>query len=521
MKILKQIYSELIKDIYKVFILFFFVKKEKNTNKKKLIIINNQYHEDFSWVNYILGSLLKKKGYNVKFLVCGGNSYCERMTYTIEKPNCKICHFSNILKLKSFGHEYIISNQINKNTDIEDFDKFLDNKFDHLNFEGNDYSTSFKTSYLHYFKGKLKSFESHIGILKKLFYTSVKTLSSTKKIINTYKPFKIITINGKNIQTGILFRQAINNNIDCYTWDVFNQGFKSMISKNEIAHNQNISNELWNKFKLEELSLLEKKRIKEYMYLQSKSLNTPFRYYDENAIEEKKQIFDNLKLDPNKDTISIFPNTDWDSTNIGLDDAYKDPYNFIEKIVKFAHDNENYNVIIRCHPAEKKVSFHQRSSRPIDQFIREEYDHLIKKNLFLIEANSNISSYTLAKISKHRIVYTSTLGLEFSYMKLKTLVAGKAFYKFRGFTKDITPFEDLEKILKSDYQNDLSEKEFSLLEKFIYISKFRKLFNLDYFDNAKFKISSIKDFNKVFQNKTYCNIADYVLDKRDYLDLDK
>ena len=106
-------------------------------------------------------------------------------------------------------------------------------------------------------------------------------------------------------------------------------------------------------------------------------------------------------------------------------------------------------------------------------------------------------------------------------MKLKTLVAGKAFYKFRGFTKDITPFEDLEKILKSDYQNDLSEKEFSLLEKFIYISKFRKLFNLDYFDNAKFKISSIKDFNKIFQNKTYCNIADYVLDKRNYLDLDK
>ena len=64
-----------------------------------------------------------------------------------------------------------------------------------------------------------------------------------------------------------------------------------------------------------------------------------------------------------------------DSTNIGLNDSYEDPFDFIEKIVKFAHDNNNYNVVIRCHPAEK-VNFHQRSSRPLDQFIKEDTQSL-------------------------------------------------------------------------------------------------------------------------------------------------
>ncbi len=520
MKILKQIYSELIKDLHLIIKFFFFLPKIKNSNSKKLILINNQYHEDFSWLNYILGNILKKRGYNVKFLVCSGNQYCERMTYSIKKPNCQICKISNLIKIKSFGHEYIIPQEIKKQSELN-FEDFSKNKFKILKLDGIDYASNFNASFLHYFKGKLKDIKSNVKVIKKLYITTLKTALSISKIIEKLKPVKIVTINGKNIQTGILYKQAIQKNIDCYTWDIFNQGFKTMFSKNEIAHEQNISQSLWNKLKNSELYDKEKKIIESYMHLQSKSLNTPWKYYDENVIEKKDIVLKNLKLDLKNETISIFPNTDWDSTNIGLNDSYEDPFDFIEKIVKFAHDNNNYNVVIRCHPAEKKVNFHQRSSRPLDQFIKEEYAKFIKNNLFLVEANSNISSYTLANISNHRIVYTSTLGLEFSYMRLKTLVAGKAFYKYRGFTQDIISHDNFIEMIKNGYNKSLNNDEFSLLEKFIYISKFRKLFNLDYFNDAKITNITINELSKIDNNKIYNNIADYIMDKRNYLDLDK
>ena len=66
----------------------------------------------------------------------------------------------------------------------------------------------------------------------------------------------------------------------------------------------------------------------------------------------------------------------------------------------------------------------------------------------------------------------------------------------------------------------LSKKEHKLLERFIYVSKFRKLFSLPFFSKNKFPICQISN-NNFFFNKTINNISDYILDKRNYLDLDK
>ena len=43
--------------------------------------------------------------------------------------------------------------------------------------------------------------------------------------------------------------------------------------------------------------MIKKKIIESYMHLQSKSLNTPWKYYDENVIEKKDIVLKNLKLD--------------------------------------------------------------------------------------------------------------------------------------------------------------------------------------------------------------------------------
>ena len=59
---LKSVYHDLLKDFFKIIeIYFFYLKFRKNKNfSNKTILINNQYHEDFSWLNYMLGIVLKK-----------------------------------------------------------------------------------------------------------------------------------------------------------------------------------------------------------------------------------------------------------------------------------------------------------------------------------------------------------------------------------------------------------------------------------------------------------------------------
>ena len=519
MKILKQIYSDIFKDIFKLIVIFVTLKKFNNHKKKKLIMINNQYHEDFSWINYIVGNILKEKGFNVKFIVCDGNSYCERMIHTIRKPNCKICRLGNILKLKSFNHDYVKQDKIKNKKKILKKNVEIKKLFKKLIIDNINFSLDFKTSFMHYFKGLIKITDTNFNIVNKIYSTLFNTVFTVKKIIKNHKPIKIVTINGKNIQTGVLYNMSIKNNIDCYTWDVFQQGFKGIISKNSIAHEQHISQKIW---KLEKTKKIEKSKqeiIKNFMYAQSKSLNTPYKYYDENIIKKKKEIFDHLKIDCGKKIITIFPNTDWDSSTLGLDDAYDDQYHFIHEMIKFSKKNQDYTVIIRCHPGEQKVSYHAKSSKPLHQYIKENYNN-ISSNLKVIDSLSNISSYTLAQLSDHRIIYTSTLGLEFSYIGLKTLVVGNAYYKFKGFTCDVKTHNELLNYLKYSYKKKLSKTEHNLLKKFIFLSKFKRLFQLDYFKNHKFSPSLI-EITKLNENYLYNNIANFILDKRDNLDLSK
>lgn len=520
MKILKQIYSDILKDIFKLIIIFIFLKKFKNDKKNNLVLINNQYHEDFSWINYIVGNILKTKGFGVKFIVCGGNNYCERMTHTIQKPNCRICHAGNVLKLKAFNHDYILQDKIINKNNLFKTNISIKKFFKKLLINNVNYSLDFKTSYMHYFKGMIKINNTNFNVVNKIYSTLLSTVFSIKKIIKNQKPKKIITINGKNIQTGVLYNLGKKNSIDCYTWDVFQQGFNGILSKNLIAHEQHISKKTWEIEKIKKLKKSNQEIIKNYMYSQSKSLNTPYKYYDDNTIEEKNKIFKYLNLDGEKKIISIFPNTDWDSSSIGLDDAYDDQYHFIHEMIKFSKNNQDYNVIIRCHPGEQKVGYHLRSARPLHQYIKEEFKNDICSNLKVADALSNVSSYTLAKLSDHRIVYTSTLGLEFSYMGLKTIVAGNAYYKFKGFTCDIKTHNSLLSYFKNNYNKKLSKNEFILLEKFIFLSKYRRLFKLDYFTNHKFS-ASLNEIKKMNENQLYNNIVNFMLDKRNYLDLSK
>jgi hypothetical protein len=432
------------------------------------------------------------------------------------------------MRLKSFGHDYITYEKIDssyeakiKNLKEFDYSSILSEKQKGYILQGVNLSNLINVSFMHYFKGKIKLCEKSLKICKKIFLSAFQNVVTFSKVINNYKPHKIITINGKNIQTGALYELSKCKNIDSYTWDVFNQGFKCMFSKNEIAHNQNISKDLWLELSKKALSNEDKLKVNDYMRNQLLGLNTKFKFHDDSSKTDPGIIFNLLGFDSRKKIISIFPNQDWDSTALCVDDVYKNQFDFLENMILLSRDLSDYNFVLRPHPVDAVSNKHIRSTRPFNIYLNEKFQNKIPKNFLILKPDSKLNSYMLAKISSHRIVYASTLGLEFSFLRLKTIVAGDAFYKNRGFTIDLKNKNDLQKIIEENISNPLlDDKDFDLLEKFIFISKFRKLFDLPIFEKTKFPFSKISN-NIFLSNKCINNIADYVLDKRNYLDLDK
>ena len=73
---------------------------------------------------------------------------------------------------------------------------------------------------------------------------------------------------------------------------------------------------------------------------------------------------------------------------------------------------------------------HARRAKPA------EFRFYAELNDFL-PADSRLSSYTLGRMSRFALVYTSTLGLELACAGVPVVVAGDTHYRDLGFTLDV------------------------------------------------------------------------------------
>jgi len=309
--------------------------------------------------------------------------------------------------------------------------------------------------------------------------------------------------------------------IDCYTYDIINHGFKCILTKNDIALNQYVSKDIWDSIIKKKLSSDQRNKARNFIDLHIKGLNTQMKYQDEKSITSHEEINQILKLDRNKKIISIFPNKDFDSSVIGVEATYKNLYHFLEGMVKLSRELKDYNFVVRTHPEGSKTNMFTKSTRPLNIFIYENLKDIMGENFYVIKPDSKIDSFELAKISEHRIIFTSTMGLELPFMNMKTIVCGNAYFRNKGFSIDPINHEDLLKILKNNiYEKKLNQEEIEILEKVIYLTKFQRLFSPPFFEKFRFVLP--KKIKSSFEtNLTINNMAEFIQDKRNFLHLDK
>ena len=288
-----------------------------------------------------------------------------------------------------------------------------------------------------------------------------------------------------------------------------------------MSHDQEI-NDIWDDIKHTSLNNKQSNEVDIFYDLQSKSLSTPYRYYDDTVIEDTEEIKLKLLLRKKSKVITLFTNVEWDSTAMGQDLAYTDMFHWVKSMVELAIQNQDIDLIIRAHPGEIKVPKPLQTQSCVCDRVLNEF-HTLPANVKLIQPEDNVSSYALSSISNIVMVYTSTLGLEFSLMGIKPWVAATPYYSGKGFTIDIVSHEQLVKMIEDFKMNDkLNEKEVGFAKRLAYVIKFRRLFHYPVFnEKGEFQLFN---YNIVAPGNgkdsvVIQNVCDFIEDKRGYLDL--
>ena len=218
--------------------------------------------------------------------------------------------------------------------------------------------------------------------------------------------------------------------------------------------------------------------------------------YHPDPIEELKDIREQLHIDDrNQPMLVLFTGLTWDYALYGNgSSAFNDMVEWIIETIRFLQEKKVW-VVIRIHPAEAIIHEGVYGRELIGELIHKRFGTL-PSNVRIVEAQSQISSYSLIDVCDAVAVMASTIGLETAMMGKKPLIlAGYSILNNRGF--GIAPenrneyFRILEQV---GLLNSPSPEECEMARRFGYLYLFRSAWPISFFDSGSNGIYSIDRF---------------------------
>jgi hypothetical protein len=149
----------------------------------------------------------------------------------------------------------------------------------------------------------------------------------------------------------------------------------------------------------------------------------------------RREVVDQLGLDPERPIVSAFTNITWDSAVLDHDVAFDSMFDWLERTIRFFAGRDDGQLVIRTHPAEVRLPG-QETAQQVPDALAERMGG-IPEHVRIVDASSGLSSYTLGSMSRFAIVYTSTMGLELAATGVPVVVTGDTHFRGLGFTLDV------------------------------------------------------------------------------------
>jgi hypothetical protein len=177
-----------------------------------------------------------------------------------------------------------------------------------------------------------------------------------------------------------------------------------------------------------------------------------------------------LGLDPAKKNAFIFPHIVWDAPLSWGESLFDDYEQWFIEIVRAACANDKVNWVIKIHPANVGKSLKEGfKGEPAEVTALRNHIGKLPSHIFLIPAESDISTFSLFALMDYCLTVRGTIGIEAASFGIPVLTAGTGRYDHKGFTIDSDSRDQyLERIGHIQDTPRLSLAERELAERYAY-----------------------------------------------------
>jgi len=318
-------------------------------------------------------------------------------------------------------------------------------------------------------------------ILRSYFHASLLTMYATEALINKYNYECIVFFHGIYVPHGIIGEVARKNNVRVVNWNTAYRQKRFIFTHNDTYHQtlqyepvENWENIEWNdELEGQIMSYLESRE----------SGSRDWQQFNENANPSLDEAIKEIGIDFSKPTIGLLPNVVWDAQLHYKSNSFKNLIEWTIQTIEYFVKRPDLQLLLRIHPAE--IKRYSKSRQPLSTEIENAFSEL-PSNIFIVPADSKVSTYTIMDECDSVLIYGTKTGVELTSRGIPVVVAGEAWIRNKGFTYDATTPDEYFKILDTlPLINRMDENKVSRARKFAYHFFYRRGIYLPFMEKSK------------------------------------
>ena len=279
--------------------------------------------------------------------------------------------------------------------------------------------------------GNLPETSEGESILRRYFEAALLTDMVTRRIQAQYTPEVAVFHHGIYIPQGIIGEVARSKGMRVVNWQVGYRKKCFIFSHRETYHHTLISEPTTHWENVVWTSRLEEETMS---YLKSRWYGTQdWIWFHDQPKHDAEQITRETGLNFSRPTVTLLTNVYWDAQLHYKANAFRDMLDWVLQTIDYFSKRPDLQLAIRIHPAEVRGAIPSR--QPLLDEIIKMYPTL-PANIYVVPPESQVSTYVLCENSNSVIIYGTKTGVELTAMGIPVIVAGEAWIRNKGLTRD-------------------------------------------------------------------------------------
>jgi hypothetical protein len=316
------------------------------------------------------------------------------------------------------------------------------------------------------------------AVLRKYLEAALLTARATTRMMRALRFEAVVVTHGIYVPWGIATAVARREGARVVTWNVAYRKRRFIFSHGDTYHHT-LMNEPVDHWEENELKPQQERDLMTYLASRREGL-FDWIVFHRPTRQDPLEIAEKLGIDRSRPVIGLLTNVSWDAQLHYPANAFPNMLEWLVQTVRYFTARPDLQLLIRVHPAE--ISGFPVSRQPILAELAKHVPHL-PANVIVVPPESGASSYALMSLCNAAIIYGTKMGVELSSVGLPIIVAGEAWIRNKGITRDASTPEQYFRLLDAlPFASRLSPEEQARARRYAYHFFFNRMVPLPFIE---------------------------------------